>query len=604
MGYLVMIIGLTPGILLAQQPAFPTAEGFGAYSMGGRGGDVYHVTNLNNSGAGSLRYGIDQATGPRTIVFDVSGTIQLLSNLRVESDYITIAGHTAPGDGICVRDYTFDIRADHVIVRYIRARLGDMSGQESDAMSIVSGKNIIVDHCSASWSVDEALSCSTADRDKIDKVTVQWCFISEALNESVHVKGPHSYGALIRGCYGAQYSYLHNLFAHNRSRNPRPGNYDTNPFDLDSLGLQFDFRNNVMYNWAGSQPGYDADTKSVCRYNYVGNYGKPGPNSSSTGYAYDVGSPYFRAYYSDNYFFGSIPEDQWSLVNFSGFSTAQISAYKKEQPYSGGPVLTLSPQEAYNTVLEQGGASLHRDIVDTRVKNEVINGSGAIINSQEEVGSWPVLNSVATPLDTDQDGMPDEWETSRGLDKNVSSDRNGDDDNDGFTNLEEYLHELTGLPSIWHKLAVNMGTGSGLHIEGSEVNIAAESAPGGQVFDCWLGDTLTVTDRHAASTTVLIPAGDVELSASYKNIVSVLAEETNAFPRCYPNPAHENFSIDLGQILNADIRMFNLSGRKVYQAKATDSVHQVNTRHLSPGIYVVRVTDTASASYTQRIVIR
>jgi pectate lyase len=164
--------------------AFLGAEGFGAYAEGGRGGDVYYVINTNDSGAGSLREGISSATGPRTIVFAVSGLIQLQSDLKVNKDYITIAGQTAPGDGICLRDYPFIISADHVIVRFIRSRLGDEGFQEDDAISITSGNNIIVDHCSASWSVDEVLSCSTGNPHTIDNVTVQWCIISEGLGNN------------------------------------------------------------------------------------------------------------------------------------------------------------------------------------------------------------------------------------------------------------------------------------------------------------------------------------------------------------------------------------------------------------------------------------
>jgi hypothetical protein len=171
----------------AQQLAFPTAEGFGAYALGGRGGDVYHVTNLNDDGEGSLRYGIENTDRPRTIVFDISGTIILEDRLTVKKPYITIAGQTGPGDGICVRDDQFGIAADHVIGRYIRARLGDQAGQKSDAMSITSGHNIILDHCSASWSVDEVLSCSTGDKDKIDNVTVQWCIIATAFTLRDHM---------------------------------------------------------------------------------------------------------------------------------------------------------------------------------------------------------------------------------------------------------------------------------------------------------------------------------------------------------------------------------------------------------------------------------
>ncbi|NQU88510.1 MAG: T9SS type A sorting domain-containing protein [Mariniphaga sp.] len=433
----------------AQNLAFPGAEGFGAYAQGGRGGDVYTVTNLNDSGLGSFRYGIQSADGPRTIVFAVSGLIKLNSTLKVDKDYITIAGQTAPGDGVCLRDAAFEIKADHVIVRYIRSRLGDEAGKESDAISITSGHNVILDHCSASWSVDECFSCSTGDKGRIDSITVQWSIISEALNNSIHSKGAHSYGALIRGCYGAKYSYHHNLFAHNRSRNPRPGNYDDNNYLIDTLGLQFDYRNNVMYNWDGSRPGYDADSESICRYNYVGNYGKPGPDSNNSGYAYKAGSKYFQAFYSGNYFFGSIPENQWSLVDFSGsWSATELNAYKQSQPFSTGPIETESAQNAFDNVMAHAGASYVRDVVDLRVIEEVQNGTGSIIDDEDEVGSWPVYNTYGEKADSDLDGMPDDWETENGLNWEDPEDRNGDLNNDGYTNLETYLNSLIHINPV------------------------------------------------------------------------------------------------------------------------------------------------------------
>ena len=439
-------------VLLADQLAFPGAEGFGAYAQGGRGGDVYYVTNTNDSGSGSLREGINSASGPRTIVFAVSGLIHLQSNLKVDNDNITIAGQTAPGDGICVRGYTFSISADDVIVRYIRSRLGDQEGQESDAMSITSGKNIILDHCSASWSVDEVFSCSTGTTGAIDNVTVQWSIISEGLGDSIHSKGYHSYGALIRGAGGVKYSYHHNLFAHNNGRNPRPGNYDENDYIIDPLGLQFDFRNNVMYNWGGGGPSYDADTDSVCRMNYVNNYAKAGP-AGYYGQLYDTGSKHFMAYYEGNYWNGSIPYDQYSMVDFGSWSSAEIASWIQPVPFSTGPIVTQTAQGAYASVIKNVGASLARDSVDTRIVNEVVTGtvtyygsvSGkpGIIDSQYDVGGWPVYNSTTPPTDTDQDGMPDTWETARGLNPSNPADRNDDRNSDGYTNLEEYLSWLT-----------------------------------------------------------------------------------------------------------------------------------------------------------------
>ena len=259
---------------VAELPAFPGAEGFGAFSQGGRGGRVYHVTTLEDGGAGSLREAVE-AQGPRIVVFDVGGTIRLKKDLTITNPFITIAGQTAPGDGICLRDAALGIYADQVVIRYLRQRLGDQ-GKAGDAIGIGRGHQIILDHCSASWSLDEVLSCSTGEPSLSD-VTVQWCFITEALNPK-----NHSFGSLIRGCHGARYSYHHNLYAHNRNRNPRPGNYDDrNPHEADPNGLLLDFRNNVIYNWSGTYAGYNADKDSVTKLNYVGNYVVPGPNSKA-----------------------------------------------------------------------------------------------------------------------------------------------------------------------------------------------------------------------------------------------------------------------------------------------------------------------------------
>ena len=603
-----LIIGLIvfigqQGIVQAQQLAFPTAEGFGAYSLGGRGGDVYHVTNLDDNGAGSLRYGIENAGGPRTIVFDISGTIILEDRLTINKSYLTIAGQTAPGDGICLRDYQFQISASHVIVRYIRSRLGDQAGQESDAISITSGKNIIVDHCSAGWSVDEVFSCSTGDPDDIDKVTVQWCIISEGLMNSIHEKGAHSYGALIRGCYGAQYSYLHNLFAHNNSRNPRPGNYDENTHLLDPLGLQFDFRNNVMYNWGGSRPGYDADSESVCRYNYVGNYGKPGPDSDRTGYAYKAGSKHFRAYYSGNHFFGKIPTDQWSLVTFSSFSSSEIAAYKRPIPYSTGRVETLTALEAYSTVMAHVGASLSRDPVDVRVIDDVQNGTGSIIDSPSDVGGWPLLNALPAPLDTDQDGMPDSWENDNGLNPNDPSDRNDDNRGNGYTNLEEYLNELVSTFPVWYSLQVNSGSGTGAYPESAEIQITAKNPYPGYEFDRWTGDTLHISDVYNVNTTVTMPANGLYLTATYRNVVSVKSGEEGKTIRCYPNPTRAGFSIDLVSLVSSNVEIFNIFGQTVYLANTTESVHTVNDPGFKPGMYFIHVTDGNSHTYTQKLLV-
>ncbi|MDZ7691471.1 MAG: hypothetical protein U5K69_10135 [Balneolaceae bacterium] len=367
-------------VSIAQPLAFPGAEGYGRFATGGRGGEVIYVTNLNDSGPGSLRWAIEQE-GPRTVVFEVSGTIVLEDDLSIENPYITIGGQTAPGDGIAIRDGTLEIETHDVVVRYIRVRLGDQ-GNRGDAISINSGHDIIVDHCSTSWSTDEVLSASTDDPD-LSNVTVQWCFITEALNPE-----DHGYGSLIRGTGGAKYSFHHNLYAHNRGRNPRPGNYDSNPHDEDPDGLLLDFRKNVIYNWGGSHAGYNADSKSVTRLNYVGNFLIPGTNSENNGIAYDTGSPFNKAYFSNNMYDSEKPEDPWDLVNFDNdWSQQQIDAYKQHHPFPAESIKTDEPEEAFNHVLAHGGASLpNRDGVDVRIVNDVKNRTGAIIDSQNEVG--------------------------------------------------------------------------------------------------------------------------------------------------------------------------------------------------------------------------
>lgn len=428
------VLGLIPQNAAAI-PAFPGAEGFGAYSRGGRGGRVYHVTTLEDKGPGSLRDALDEEE-PRIIVFDVSGTIQLKKALWIEHPYVTIAGQTAPGEGICLRDSTFGVKADHVVVRFLRARLGDQ-GTGGDAITLGSGHHIVIDHCSASWSTDEALSSSTG-APVLGDLTVQWCFITEALN----VKD-HGFGSLIRGCHDARYSYHHNLYAHNRGRNPRPGNYDEeNPHDQDPNGLLLDFRNNVMYDWDGSYAGYNADKVSVTRINYVANYLVSGPNSKVTGKAYREGSPYNRGYFASNYYNHAQPEDPWSVVLFD-WTAEEIAAYKQPQPFDSGTIVTQGASEAYQAVLDRGGASLPaRDAVDGRVVGEVRTGGGKIINSQADVGGWPELKTAAAPQDSDGDGMTDAWEQEHSLNPNDAADGPADRDGDGYTNVEEYLNSL------------------------------------------------------------------------------------------------------------------------------------------------------------------
>ncbi len=423
-------------------PAFPGAEGFGAESVGGRGGQVIEVTNLNDNGPGSLREAVE-ATGPRIVVFRVSGTIELQSELKIEKPFITIAGQTAPGGGICLKNYRLRVKADHVIICYMRFRLGDNEGAEHDSVWVESGRNIIIDHCSASWSVDETLSVA-ANPDVLGNVTVQWCMITESLNCSVHSKECHGYGSLVRGGWGNGYTFHHNLYAHHRGRSPRPGNY--NNYSIDPDGLVFDFRNNVVYNWGGWYAGYNADGSngvlSITKMNFVGNYYKEG-NNSSNDYAFYETTPTSRAYFSDNWMNGSCPSNPWNLVRFDGFTLAQKEAYKQSSPIPVAPVITDDALTAYELVLADAGATFpERDAVDVRVINDVINGTGGIIDDEAEVGGWPELVSTAPPTDTDHDGMPDDWELAHYLNPYDPSDASGDRNGDGYTNIEEYINWL------------------------------------------------------------------------------------------------------------------------------------------------------------------
>jgi len=416
---------------LAGLPAFPGAEGVGRYAVGGRGGKVFLVTNLNDAGSGSFREACE-AEGPRIVVFRVGGLIELESSLRIENPYITIAGQTAPGDGICLKNYPFQVRNTHdVIVRYIRARPGDVAKKEMDAFSVGSSRNVIVDHCSASWGSDETLSVTSKGT---TNVTVQWCMITESLNESVHHKGAHGYGSLLRIHEGAM-TFHHNLYAHHRSRNPRPGSYEA------EIGMLLDFRNNLIYDW-GSRAGYNSGDR--LRMNYVGNYLKAGPSTKDPGYAFSIGSPWVAIFMGDNYLEGAPEKNRanWLMIRApEEFAAESEAKFRVAKPFPPALVKTESPHEAYKRILADAGATLPvRDAVDARIIEEIRTGGGRIINSQADVGGWPEYKSAPAPPDNDKDGMPDAWEIGHNFDPANASDSNKDADSDGYTNIEEFLN--------------------------------------------------------------------------------------------------------------------------------------------------------------------
>ncbi|MDQ8029456.1 MAG: pectate lyase [Brevundimonas sp.] len=416
--------------------AFPGAEGAGRFAVGGRGGAVLRVTNLNDAGPGSLRAAIE-TDGPRTIVFDIGGVIRLESPLRIRRGRLTLAGQTAPGGGVTLRDHALVVAADDVIIRHVRSRLGDESGVESDAVSLERGRRIILDHVSASWSVDETLSAGSRydppERGLYD-VTVQWSVIAESLNRSGHAKGDHGYGSLVRGGHGARFTFHHNLWAMHRARMPRPGNY--NPPSVDPEGPRFEFRSNVFYDWGGSHAGYNADTESQSAYAFIGNAYIPGPNSEGR-WAFEESNPLARAWFEGNSMGGVVPADPWSLVKDSDRPGYRLSA----RPNWADPAIEDAATAA-DAVLDRAGAGRLRDAVDARVIAGVRDRSGRIIDSQGQVGGWPELEAGTPWIDSDGDGMPDDWERTQGLDPANGADGSADRNGDGFTNLEDWLNGL------------------------------------------------------------------------------------------------------------------------------------------------------------------
>ena len=457
-------------------PAFPGAEGFGRYTTGGRGGQVIHVTNLNDSGTGSLRAAVE-AKGARIIVFDVAGIIELQSDLKIEKDNCTILGQTAPGDGICLRNYTFHINANNVIVRYIRCRMGDTALNENDAMSAShqtgdEKQNIIIDHCSVSWCVDECGSFYGNEN-----FTLQWCILSESLRNSVHDKGSHGYGGIWSGKKAA---FHHNLLAHHDSRNPR--------FDhgyVSELAGVVDYINNVVYNW-GSNSTYGGENKPGLepkKFNMVNNYYKPGPYTLTKSSYNRLLNPTTKCencnkpsptdvvpgkfYINGNKVNGttvSLTTSSTSSSNitmdsgysFSSFASNCLSNSRytsSDNDFGAYNTISLhSADNAFTKTVAYAGASLSRDAVDTRIATEATNGTATnsgsngstngLIDTQGDVGGWPSYSGSAG-TDTDQDGIPDEWETVHGLDNSVNNAATYTLDQYGFyTDLEVYANYL------------------------------------------------------------------------------------------------------------------------------------------------------------------
>ena len=468
-----LLLSLAADAQFDSAPAFPGAEGFGRYTTGGRGGAVYHVTRLDDdSNPGSFRYACNQR-GKRTIVFDVSGTIYLKSELQLKNGNVSILGQTAPGDGICIADYPFTISSSNVIIRYMRFRLGNrnVAYHEGDGLGGMDQANIIIDHCSVSWSVDECLSVYGSKN-----ITVQWCFVDQSMVNSGHSKGSHGYGG---NWGGSGASYHHNLIAHHTSRTPRLG-----PRPSTQTDERMDMRNNVIYNWGGNGC-YGGEGMNV---NIVNNFYKPGPGSptgtkgmriaavgirtseytkhDTSPNGWDVMWHVWGKYYvtgNVNSKYDKVTTDNWTYgmynqVDASGndgtYTEVTKDTMRINQPIPYGFVTTHKALKAFEKVVAYGGASYKRDSHDTYIAEDVRTGkakySGAgqegkgFINSQEDADGWPVLNSETAPVDSDGDGMPDAWETENGLNPTNANDANlyNLDSHRYYTNLEVYCNSL------------------------------------------------------------------------------------------------------------------------------------------------------------------
>ena len=486
-------------------PAFPGAEGHGRYITGGRGGEVYHVTNLNDKGTGSLRDAVSKAN--RIVVFDVGGIIALASDLVIK-DNITIAGQTAPYPGITIRYRTVRPGANNII-RFIRIRRGEEKdvNDGADATWQRGKKGMLLDHCSFSWSIDEIASFYDNQN-----FTMQWCTLGEALANPGHSKGEHSYGG-IWGGKGA--SFHHNFLAHMQNRVPRfcgarygdsYATYDKISFENAIQAEIVDFRNCVMYNWGNGNGCYGGTGGG--NINIVNNYYKAGPATSNKTRVTQIsvatesnasGSPFMgycsRYYINGNYVTAAGDKaenyDWQGVIYDTGTSTidgeryipdtkhlyGEDQTYKKnskdedciriklDDPVGTGEVTTHSAQNAFEQVLSYAGASLYRDAVDARYMKEAADGTATYTGSAVKTGDGKtithrpgiidfvkdqgdyILEETARPegFDTDGDGIPDEWESANGLNPNDATDGSAytlDTEKGWYTNLEVYMNSI------------------------------------------------------------------------------------------------------------------------------------------------------------------
>lgn len=606
------------------QLAFPDAEGYGRFARGGRGGKVVAVTNLNDSGPGSLREAVTNDIGPRTIVFNTSGIIQLDSRLVSNQPYVTIAGQTAPGKGICIRKAPFGITGNDAIVQNVRVRLG--GGATFDGMGLTGADNSIIDHCSISWTIDEAFSSRSGKN-----ITLQRTLISEALNAAGHQNYPagteHGYAATIGGDIG---SFHHNLLAHCYGRNWSLGG------GLDGSGAyagRMDITNNVVYNW-GSRTT-DGGTKEV---NFVNNYYKPGAGSKIfVAFSADnenTGTGMQQCYFNGNVMPGYFDENNQTIGRRSTYKNGATNTYDNfvGTPFFPSYVTTQSAKNAYKIVLSDVGCIQPEfDDHDQRIITETLNGTytyrGSVTNkpgfpdNESDVGgyeSYPEITRDAN-WDTDQDGLPNWWETIIGTNTNSGtddfSDANADADLDGYTNLDKYLQWMS-LPHYdspaGNKISINIqklsrGFTSGVSYSlsnivngnttlNSDVVEFTPTAAGLCSFD------FSVTDNEGGTMT-----RKVNIVSGYSSNLSVeKPNKENTSFKVWPVPNNGSFSVMIeNDGSDAELKIFDVLGKEVIKRNISGKTQEtINLK--SKGVFVIKVSNptTKQILHTKKIIVQ
>ncbi len=640
-------------------PAFPGAEGAGRFASGGRGTQanptrVFEVTNLNDdNNPGSLRYALSQTAVYRTVVFRVSGTIHLNAPLIIKAN-TTIAGQTAPGDGICIADHPVVINGNNVIVRYIRIRMGDKNQNlgmvdgsgNGDALENLGNKNIIVDHCSISWSSDEALTIYRGD-----SISLQWNIISEPLNYSYHFEAggsdfqEHSYIGIWGG---RKASFHHNLLAHAKGRMPRFAGSSYYP-PATAGQENADFRNNVVFNWIF----YSTNGGEGGNYNLVNNYYKYGPSTSNNNSVnvpvrfqvmnpYKSSSlPYPKLFISGNFVDGSttITQNNWRGVSMNGGSQSDTTVSKVTSPFTIAPVTTHTAIEAYDLVLNHAGTVLpNRDTLDERIANDVRNRSGKVIDVQggyphgtpylQTINAWPALDSSTPPADSDKDGMPDQWENDHGLDPSDPSDRNGIAFN-GYTHLENYLNSLASDAIIIQPSLTSFNQAgdvpstvqqyqlSANHLTGNITIKAPErfeiSANNSDWFDSNTAIELPAVNGKVNQMNIYVrmnaatpgnfsgnirhtsySGGFIDLPVTgTRTMVTSLPELTGEVITVFPNPAKTILKVLHPSLPAASVfKIFSINGQHVLNAIPTQgsSSTAVYIQSLPPGLYFIEIS--------------